>query len=1180
MACDKAARQSPDSRPWRSGAAEPAWVAQNLRHLLCRGSLVALTAAVPILPRQVEAQTCTVTSGRIALTSGTCSAAPGSALSATGTGAAVSATNAGTVIDLTPGATVTTATPIRGVDMINGGAVLLGTTTPITVDSTATNTGIVGININNTAIPGSLGTGIPVTLTTALASTSSSSYGLRAIQNSSVTLGLDLTSNFSTGAFGVRADTGSSVTLIDSSHLVLTGPNIAPGGAVLMAVGPGSVVDARNGTSLSIAGHDVVGIYMLNGGLVRVDGSTAPLSLTNVGTANSGAAGIVADNTIVPGGTIDGVTLNFTGIKGTGITATQGAEITVGGVTVQGAGIGVVADANSSVNIRDSSITIADSNGGIVRTFTEAPSFRTTYLRQSAGLLALGGTLTADGVSITVPADTAYGMDSTYSISDADIVGTLRFSNGTVTTSGTGSHGAVALGYPGGGTPTILLQNVRISTTGSNAHGLVVSTGGIINATDSTVRAEGSGSNGLLSTTAYAAPVQNAVSFSGGSLSSAQSAAIQVTNSQLDLSLSNGAQVSSGAGLLINTAHTASTAVAPVLDLTATGHVVLTGDAQANADGIVNMALADGTTWTGAARNVGAVSLADSAWTVTANSDVASLSLDPSTIAFAPPAGSAFKTLTVRGDYASSASMLTMNTQLNAGGPLSNQLTDRLLILGNAEGTTSTTVNNARGAGAFTSLTGVPDAADGISIIQVAGASTPEAFTLQHGYVTGGTPFQYKLNAYGPGSPNGAADALQSLVGTAGNHWDYRLQSAYVTPEGPVKPETETPSGPLEPAPGPPSAPTEPEPGPPAEPGQPAPEPPPGAVPQLPSDARPEVAPQVPAYLSTSRALFQTGLVDIDSLHRRLGEIRDDQISGNGQAVEGFVRIYGGLFNYTTDRSFQSFGYNFNLDYGAVQFGASYKTIDNPDGTLRVGLAGTFGRLWMQPSAVDGASDARFDTQSLAGIATWQDRAGWYVDGIVMGGLFNGRYTTAARGQITSVNGNSVAVSIESGMPFQLPWWNLAIEPQVQLVWQHLDFADRTDGDGIEVNMGSPDQGVARVGFRLLRPFVMGDGSRVTPYIKANLLQGIGGSNSVVLSGVSFGTGKPGTALQVGAGATGTLTRNLSVYGNVAWQNNVGSGGFRGWVLNGGLRLIFGDPPQPASSSLVAPAPAAAVVSQ
>ena len=1178
MTCDKPAPPPPDFLPLQSGAAEHAGAIQGLRIRLRYGCIAALTAAAPMLPLQAQAQTCTIASGRIALTSGTCSAAPGSALSATGTGAAVSATNAGTVIDLTPGATVTTATPIRGVDMINGGAVLLGIATPITVNSTVTTTGIVGININNTAIAGSLGTGIPVTLTTALTSISSSSYGLRAIQNSSVTLGLDLTSNFSTGAFGVRADTGSTVTLIDSSRLALTGPDKAPGGAVLIAVGPGSVVDARNGTSLSIAGHDVVGVYMLNGGLVRVDASTAPLSLTNVGTANSGAAGIVADNTIVPGGTIDGVTLNFTGIAGTGITATQGAQITVGGVTVQGAGVGIVADTNSSIDIHDSRITVADSNGGIVRTFTAAPSYATTYLRQSAGLLALGGTLTADNVSISVPANSAYGMDFTTSIYSPATTGTLMFSNGTVTTSGTGSHGAVALGSPFvSGTPTIELQNATITTTGSNAHGLVASTGGIIDAADSTVRAEGPGSSGLFSTTAYTTRTQNAVSFAGGSLTSAQSAAIQVTNSQLDLSLSNGAQVSSGAGLLINTA---STAVAPVLNLTATGHVVLTGDAQANANGTVNMALADGTTWTGAARNVGAVSLADSTWTVTANSDVASLSLDPSTIAFAPPAPSTFKTLTVRGDYASSASMLTMNTQLNAGGPLSNQLTDRLLILGNAEGTTSTAVNNARGTGAFTSLTGVPDAADGISIIQVAGASTPEAFTLQHGYVTGGTPFQYKLNAYGPGSPNGAADALQSLVGAAGNHWDYRLQSAYVTPEGPVKPETESPSGPVEPAPGPPSGPVEPAPVPPAEPGQPAPEPPPGALPQLPSDARPEVAPQVPAYLSTSRALFQTGLVDIDSLHRRLGEIRDDQITANGQAVEGFVRIYGGLFNYTTDRSFQSFGYNFSLDYGAVQFGASYKTIDNPEGTLRVGLAGTFGRLWMQPSAVDGASDARFDTQSLAGIATWQDRAGWYVDGIVMGGLFNGRYTTPARGQITSVNGNSVAVSVESGMPFQLPWWDLALEPQVQLVWQHLDFANRTDGDGIEVNMGSPDQGLARIGFRLLRPFVMGDGSRLTPYIKANLLQGIGGSNNVVLSGVTFGTGKQGTALQIGAGVTGTLTRNLSLYGNVAWQNSVGNGGFRGWVLNGGLRLMFGDPPQPASSSVNAPASAAAVVSQ
>ncbi|MDM0052851.1 hypothetical protein [Variovorax sp. J22R115] len=53
----------------------------------------------------------------------------------------------------------------------------------------------------------------------------------------------------------------------------------------------------------------------------------------------------------------------------------------------------------------------------------------------------------------------------------------------------------------------------------------------------------------------------------------------------------------------------------------------------------------------------------------------------------------------------------------------------------------------------------------GVSIIQVAGSSTPTTFLLEHGYVTGGTPYQYRLYPFGPGSQNGAAAPSQSLVG-------------------------------------------------------------------------------------------------------------------------------------------------------------------------------------------------------------------------------------------------------------------------------------------------------------------------------------------------------------------------------------------------------------------------------
>lgn len=483
--------------------------------------------------------------------------------------------------------------------------------------------------------------------------------------------------------------------------------------------------------------------------------------------------------------------------------------------------------------------------------------------------------------------------------------------------------------------------------------------------------------------------------------------------------------------------------------------------------------------------------------------------------------------LSVAGNYTGSGASLRVNTVLNAGGALSNQFTDRLLIAGSAAGNTSVQVHGI-GAGAFTA-TGVPDANDGISLIQVAGASTATAFTLSGGYVSGGTPYQYRLYAYGPGSPNGPADAGQNLVGNAGGQWDYRLQNAYVSPGGTIPP---------------------------------VPVPPGGGAPALPPNARLEVAPQIPAYITVPSAMFGAGFQDLDSLHRRLGEIRDDQILGRAQPAEFFIRSYGSKLNYTSDRSFLDYGFNSTQDYAATQFGGNWIASDDQNGTLRVGVAGVVGQLWLTPSAVDGVSNGQFTTETIAALATWQSRAGWYVDAILTGGLFDGRISTPTRGQTTALSGNSMAASVEAGYPIALHWQELAIEPQLQLVYQHLDFGNRIDSDGIGVNLGSPNQGVFRGGARLTRPFVMPDGARVTPYIKANLLQGIGGGEAVHLSNIAFPTGKFGTALQVGGGVTGSLSNNLSLYADVAWQQDVGASGSRGWAINGGLRYAFGSESQ------------------
>jgi len=90
---------------------------------------------------QVFAQTCSVVSSSIQLSSGTCPVAPGTTLNQIGSGTPiVTATNPGTMVDLTPGATlVGNGYENVAVTMLNGGIVRLGANTPITLNQNYNN---------------------------------------------------------------------------------------------------------------------------------------------------------------------------------------------------------------------------------------------------------------------------------------------------------------------------------------------------------------------------------------------------------------------------------------------------------------------------------------------------------------------------------------------------------------------------------------------------------------------------------------------------------------------------------------------------------------------------------------------------------------------------------------------------------------------------------------------------------------------------------------------------------------------------------------------------------------------------------------------------------------------------------------------------------------------------------
>src|SRR5690606_9781878 len=80
---------------------------------------------------------------------------------------------------------------------------------------------------------------------------------------------------------------------------------------------------------------------------------------------------------------------------------------------------------------------------------------------------------------------------------------------------------------------------------------------------------------------------------------------------------------------------------------------------------------------------------------------------------------------------------------------------------------------------------------------------------------------------------------------------------------------------------------------------------------------------------------------------------------------------------------------------------------------------------------------------SFGGYWTHIGPRGWYVDGIVMGTWFSGDATS--RGNVgIDIDGTAITASLEGGYPFALTQ-NWTLEPQAQLIWNHLSLDTQAD---------------------------------------------------------------------------------------------------------------------------------------
>lgn len=950
---------------------------------------------------------------------------------------------------------------------------------------------------------------------------------------------IDLIDTTITGGIGLSAETGNAlVTMTGGSIASTKGAVVSKSGSFIVL---NDVIIEDSGSSIgavqvssgnvTMTGGSIISTGTARGVYVRygtatLDGisiSSASDALFNMQTAQSDQPSLIARN-------FSAVT-SASNAYGLNANVYSNSLLENGSIHTQGENAhGIWATAYSSAV----GSTIVTGNGLSIR--TEGTSANGVF--SNAAVVNLTGT--------DIEVGRAYGLY-------AQSAGTISLQGGSVAVGAGGT--AVLATAPGS---RIDVDGVVIQTTGDEANGLYSHNQSVVTAKNSSVSIFGEGGYGIFSTSqgtviaentdilttgtdTYAiaflgATAANKVTITGGTVAAQNSIAVFAKGGTDSLSLTD-TTVSGDSLLYAGSYEQSGTTYGSQFSLTADNSTPK-GGAQVDQFSSSTLNLGNGTLWTLTPSADGSVASA-----------VSVLNIDDSTVAFSVPTADAYQTLTVGSGIpgtiavynATGNAQLHLNTFLNEGGALSNQKTDRLLINGDVTGTTTVMVTGVAGStGGLTSPTGQNLATEGISIIQASGVASENSFRLLGGYTTmNGLPYQYALFAYGPESGNGAADESQRLVAGTNPFWDYRLQNVYVSP--PVTPDPD-PDPDLEPDP------------------DPDPNPDPGGKPVLPPDAGTPVravAPQVANYLTAPTALFHAGLLDISNLHRRLGEIRDDRVTGRSAGTgEVFARAYGGRYGYASNRNAYSYGYDADIDYSAVQTGGSLYALEGKNGVARFGIAGSIGSLSFDPKNVAGAAATDLDTWSVSAYATYLHDSGWYIDGILSYGGFSGHVSTSLRGRTASLTGNSFSASIETGYPFRLGG-GLVLEPQAQLVYQRLTFDRKLDVDGFAVALGNQEQLTARVGARLSKTYALtGEDNLFTVYAKANVVHSFSGGGEVFL-GDTFRLGRFGTSVEGGVGVNATLSKNLSLYADAAYQQHVGKSGVSGFTVTGGLRYSF-----------------------
>lgn len=323
-----------------------------------------------------------------------------------------------------------------------------------------------------------------------------------------------------------------------------------------------------------------------------------------------------------------------------------------------------------------------------------------------------------------------------------------------------------------------------------------------------------------------------------------------------------------------------------------------------------------------------------------------------------------------------------------------------------------------------------------------------------------------------------------------------------------------------------------------------------------PEPAIPLYRPEVAIQSAVAPLARELASVTLGTFHERRGEqalFRDGQ-EGSRFWMRSFAQYLNMSWQGTVDPSFEGSAFGF-------QAGADFYRDKSADGGITaIGLFGGYGRINGDvegfAQAIDDfeAGKAPIDGYSLGANVVHVGPSGWYLDGVVMGTLFDGR-PNSDRGISADLDGTAITASLEAGMPIALGE-GIALEPQAQVIWQHLDLDDSED-DFAEISYDTPDIFTGRIGARLTGTFASDAGTEWQPYLKANLWYSPSKTDEVSFDADEVKTKIGTTAVEVGGGVVVAISDSVRLFGTGDYLFDVGGQEKEAVEGNLGLQLAW-----------------------